>query len=57
LAALRHGLLLLGGGESVVRMCPPLVFTAEEMCAGYSERHCPEIRVLPKPQKVRRLRL
>jgi 4-aminobutyrate aminotransferase len=29
--ALRHGLLLLGGGESVVRMCPPLVVTAEEI--------------------------
>jgi 4-aminobutyrate aminotransferase len=29
--ALRHGLLLLGGGESVVRMCPPLVVAAEEI--------------------------
>jgi 4-aminobutyrate aminotransferase len=29
--ALRHGLLLLGGGESVVRMCPPLVVSAEEI--------------------------
>jgi 4-aminobutyrate aminotransferase len=29
--ALRHGLLLLGGGESVVRMCPPLIVTAGEI--------------------------
>ena len=29
--ARRHGLLLLGGGESVLRMCPPLVVAAEEI--------------------------
>ena len=30
-AAFRHGLLLLGCGESAVRFCPPLCVTAEQV--------------------------
>ena len=35
-AALARGLVLINAGERVLRICPPLVITEEQLVAGFS---------------------